>query len=140
MGTMTVLGTLTLPGNERSVARARRFVRDAIGTDHPAFDDAELCTSELVTNAVAHTASRLGGQVTVTIALGVGVLRVGVTDDGARGCLPYVREEPLAEDGRGMLIVTTLATEWGVDATSAGTTTWFRLDTLDRRSRRRSGR
>lgn len=127
MGAMTVLGTLTLPGSERSVAQARRFVRDAIGADHPAFDEAELCASELVTNAVAHTASRFGGHVTITIALGAGVLRVGVTDDGAHGCLPYVREEPFAEDGRGMLIVTTLAAEWGVDASGGGTTTWFGL-------------
>jgi anti-sigma regulatory factor (Ser/Thr protein kinase) len=127
MGAMTVLGTLTLPGSGRSVAQARRFVREMIGMDHPVFGDAELCTSELVTNAIAHTASRLDGRVTVTVAVGVAVLHVGVTDDGAHGRLPYVREEPLAEDGRGMLIVTTLAAEWGVEASEGGTTTWFRL-------------
>jgi anti-sigma regulatory factor (Ser/Thr protein kinase) len=127
MGALTVLGTLTLPGSERSVAYARRFVRDMIGADHPALDDAELCTSELVTNALAHTASKHGGQVTVTVARDAGMLRISVADDGAGGQVPYVREEPFAEDGRGILIVSSLATDWGAQAEEHGTTTWFRL-------------
>jgi anti-sigma regulatory factor (Ser/Thr protein kinase) len=127
-GAMTILGTLTLPGSERSVAYARRFVRDMIGAGHPAVDDAELCTSELVTNAVAHTASGVGGRVSITVAAGADGLRIGVTDDGAQGRVPHVRREPLAEDGRGILIVTTVAAEWGVEAGENGTTTtWFRL-------------
>lgn len=124
MDALTVLGTLTLPGGERSVAYARRFVRDTIGAGHPALDDAELCTSELVTNALVHAASK---RVTVTVARDGGVLRISVTDDGAAGRVPYVREDPLAEDGRGMLIVSTLAMEWGAEAGEDGTTTWFRL-------------
>jgi anti-sigma regulatory factor (Ser/Thr protein kinase) len=125
---MTILGTLTIPGSERSVAYARRFVRDMIGAGHPALDDAELCTSELVTNAVVHTSSGHGGRVTITVATGpAGGLRIGVADEGAGGRVPYVREDPLAEDGRGILIVTTLAAEWGVETGQGGTTTWFRL-------------
>jgi anti-sigma regulatory factor (Ser/Thr protein kinase) len=124
MGALTVLGTLTLPGSERSVAYARRFVRDMIGADHPALDDAELCTSELVANALTHTASK---QVTVTVARDAGNPRISVADDGAGGQVPYVREDPLAEDGRGMLIVAALATDWGVETGDHGTTTWFRL-------------
>lgn len=124
MGALTVLGTLTLPGDERSVAYARRFVRDTIGADHPALDDAELCTSELVTNALVHAASK---QVTVTVAREANVLRISVADDGAGGRVPYVHDDPLAENGRGMLIVSVLATEWGAEAGDEGTTTWFRL-------------
>jgi anti-sigma regulatory factor (Ser/Thr protein kinase) len=85
MGAMTVLGTLTLPGWERSVAYARRFVREMIGDDHPALDDADLCTSELVTNAVAHTASKHNGHVTVAVALDADLLQISVADDGAGG-------------------------------------------------------
>jgi anti-sigma regulatory factor (Ser/Thr protein kinase) len=112
---MTVLGSLTVPGGERSVGYARRFVRDLLGAGHPALDDAELCTSELVTNAVVHTRSGRGGRVTVTVAAGAGEVRVGVTDDGAGGRLPYVRREPFAEDGRGLLIVMSLAAAWGAE-------------------------
>lgn len=128
MGGMTVLGALTVPGAERSVAHARRFVRDMVGDGHPAVDDAELCTSELVTNAVVHTRSGDdGGRVTVTVARGGGVLEICVGDDGAASDLPHVRAAPFAEDGRGIVIVTALADEWGVEAERDGTTTWFRL-------------
>jgi anti-sigma regulatory factor (Ser/Thr protein kinase) len=123
---MTVLGSLTVPGGERSVAYARRFVRDMLGAGHPALDDAALCTSELVTNAVVHTRSGRGGRVTVTVAAGAGGVRISVTDDGAGGRLPYVRREPFAEDGRGVLIVTALAAAWGAEQGEDGaTTSWF---------------
>jgi anti-sigma regulatory factor (Ser/Thr protein kinase) len=128
MGTTTVMGTLTLPGDERSVAAARRFVRDTIGADHPVVEDAELCMSELVTNAIVHTASGHGGLVTVTVAgEAEDVIRISVTDDGAGGAVPYLRDVPLSVSGRGILIVTTLAAEWGVEADADGTTTWARL-------------
>jgi hypothetical protein len=54
-------------------------------------------------------------------------LEVCVADDGAGGEVPHVRDEPFAEDGRGIVIVTALAAEWGVEAERDGTTTWFRL-------------
>jgi anti-sigma regulatory factor (Ser/Thr protein kinase) len=127
MGAMIVLGTLTLPGSERCVAHARRFVRDLVGEDDPAVDDAELCASELVTNAVVHTRSGEGGQVTITVARDEHALEICVADDGAGGDVPHVRDEPFAEDGRGIVIVTALAAEWGVTAERDGTTTWFRL-------------
>lgn len=49
-------------------------------------------------------------------------MRLG--DDGERISDPA---GPLAEDGRGVLIVTVLADEWGVEKDRDGTTTWFRL-------------
>lgn len=127
MGAMIVLGTLTLPGSERCVAYARRFVRDLVGEGHPAADDAELCASELVTNAVVHTRSGEGGHVTITVARDGDVLEVRVADDGASGDLPHMRDEAFAESGRGIVIVAALATDWGAEAERDGTTTWFRL-------------
>ncbi len=55
----TVLGTLTIPGRPDQVSAARAFVSRTLsahqtGTDH---DTATLLTSEIVTNAIAHTAS-----------------------------------------------------------------------------------
>jgi anti-sigma regulatory factor (Ser/Thr protein kinase) len=124
---LTVLGTLTLPGRERSVAHARRFVRDMLGNAHPALHDAELCTSELVTNSVTHSASQNGGRVTVTVAVGARLVQVSVADDGAEDPGPHVRDEPYAEDGRGLHIVAAVADEWGMETEDGGTTTWFRL-------------
>ena len=42
-----------LPGMDRAAGHARRWLRDVLG-EHPAFDDAALCMSELITNAVRH--------------------------------------------------------------------------------------
>ena len=43
------------PGSAEQVGRARQFVGQVLG-ECPAADDAVLLTSELVTNAVTHTA------------------------------------------------------------------------------------
>jgi anti-sigma regulatory factor (Ser/Thr protein kinase) len=129
MTTMTVLGSLTLPGVDRSVACARRFVGEILGCDHPRLDDALVVTSEFVTNAITHSRSGLGGLVTIAVE---GVpdqsLRISVIDDGADGAKPHVRDDLDAEDGRGLLIVSGLADDWGVDAGDAATTIWARLD------------
>lgn len=129
--TMTVLGVERFCGDGRSAGRARRFVRAMLGADHPCMEDAELCTSELVANAVAHTASGRGGHLTVTVATEGDVVQISVDDEGADGAVPHVEaaigEETLAEGGRGVLIVATLAIAWGAETGASGTTTWFRL-------------
>ena len=69
------------PGSGDQVARARLFVGHVLG-GCPAADDAVLLTSELVTNAITHTASGRGGKVVVTVyraAPGPGS-RSGTTD------------------------------------------------------------
>lgn len=82
---LTVLGTVTVPGTEPSVALVRRFARTTLGTDHPCLDDVRLCLSELATNALKHSDSgRPGGLIDVLIATGHEVIHVEVTDDGAR--------------------------------------------------------
>jgi anti-sigma regulatory factor (Ser/Thr protein kinase) len=131
MGAMTVLGSLTLPGVQRSVGYARRFARDMLGEDHPALDDLRTCISECATNAIAHTASgEDGGRFTVTLASADGVVHGEVIDEGATETTPYVRGvegDDRSEDGRGMLIVTALAAEWDVETVGANTRVWFRL-------------
>jgi anti-sigma regulatory factor (Ser/Thr protein kinase) len=84
-GELTVLGTMTVPGTEPSVALVRRFAHTTLGTEHPCLDDVRLCLSELATNAVKHSDSGLpGGLIDVLIAAGHTVIRVEVTDDGVR--------------------------------------------------------
>jgi hypothetical protein len=56
-----------------------------------------------------------------------GVPRISVAGEGAGGRVPYVREDPLGEDGPGLLVVAALAADWGVEIDERGTTTWFRL-------------
>jgi anti-sigma regulatory factor (Ser/Thr protein kinase) len=129
MPAMTVLGSLTLPGVRRSVAHARRFLRDLLGAHHPALDDTELCTSEVVTNSVVHSDSGRGGHVTIVAAEdGAQIVQVTVINDGTGG-VPLASAPPdaEAEDGRGLVIVGELADAWGVDVIDGRTAVWFRI-------------
>jgi len=70
------------PGPDDQVRRARSFVGQVLG-GCPAADDAILLTSELVTNAITHTASGQGGKVMVTVYRADTRVRVEVRDDGS---------------------------------------------------------
>ncbi|MEO3809292.1 ATP-binding protein [Sphaerisporangium sp. B11E5] len=101
-----------LPGRAESVAAARVFVRETLGERHPAVDDVTLLVSELVTNGVVHSKSRDGGTVTVMIVDRVGHVHIEVTDEGGETA-PEIRDNPLGEGGRGLLLVELIAHRWG---------------------------
>jgi serine/threonine-protein kinase RsbW len=126
-----------LPALDASVAVARRRVLDLLGTwqvNEDCCSDAQLLVSELVTNAVRHTGSqKIGCEVRLT----AGRLRVEVTDQGggARPFPPPVDGTPDmdGENGRGLLLVSVLADEWGIrtdgpdDSPERGHTVWVEL-------------
>ena len=126
-----VLGSLTIPGRPAEVSAARTFVTRTIAVTGKGrtvdSDAATLLTSELVTNAIQHTASGAdGGTVTiVVIDVPDGVL-VEVIDDGSAD-MPVVRSELLATDGHGLYLVQQLTAQWGYLRDPAGTTVWFYL-------------
>jgi anti-sigma regulatory factor (Ser/Thr protein kinase) len=75
--------TRAFPGCPESVSAARSWVAGFL-PGSPAAHDAALMTSELVTNAILYSASRLpGGRVTVAVRTGDGSVRVDVIDQGA---------------------------------------------------------
>lgn len=125
-GERCVIASLTLPGVERSAAHVRAFTRDAVGEGHPALDDVQTCVNEAFVNGVEHTASGRGGKVTVRF-VAAGDLVAEVTDDGAGGLRPVLRDDPFGEDGRGMRIIDALADAWGVRADGERTTVWMRF-------------
>ncbi len=126
-----VLGSLTIPGQPAEVSAARAFVTRimaATGKGRTVDSDAAtLLTSELVTNAIQHTASGADdGTVTiVVIDVADGVL-VEVIDDGSAG-MPVVRSDLLATDGHGLYLVQQLTAQWGYLRDPGGTTVWFHL-------------
>jgi anti-sigma regulatory factor (Ser/Thr protein kinase) len=125
---LVVIGTITLPGTQRSVAHARSFLRDLLPPGDPVLDDLVLVGSETVCNAVAHTASgSAGGTVTVTLAAGCGVYRLEVADEGADGARPCPRPENGAESGRGLRIVKELSLRWGFHEDGDRTIVWAEL-------------
>jgi anti-sigma regulatory factor (Ser/Thr protein kinase) len=98
-----------------SVSEARRRVRaylTARGCSADACDTAALLVSELVTNAVRHTASP-----TVICSVrrdGIRV-RLEVEDHGNVGEGPVLRDSGTHEvSGRGLLLVDAVCEEWGV--------------------------
>lgn len=96
----------------------------------PVADDAVLCLSELVSNAILHSRSREpGGSFTVQAQMHGHRLRVEVCDQGG----PWQSPDPASADeknGRGLLIVSQLASRWGCEGHSQhGWTVWYELDT-----------
>ncbi|MEV7430257.1 ATP-binding protein [Nocardioides sp. NPDC092400] len=126
--------SVLLEGDPRATGAARRFLREhlrAWGVDDEPVDDAQLCLSELVTNAVVHagTASEL------RVVLDDGVLTVTVRDLGglgkpAVGGEPHPSEDldPLRVYGRGLQLVDALSQRWGSERDVTGTTVWFTLE------------
>ncbi|WP_158257260.1 ATP-binding SpoIIE family protein phosphatase [Kineococcus xinjiangensis] len=117
---------VTLPTDRRAVSAARSFLRAELGQwrlEH-LIDDSELVLSELVTNALVHTDDP--PVVTLRYVSDSDELVLSVRDRSARG--PEERSPDLeAQGGRGLLIVDTLATAWGVTSHDDGKTVWAEL-------------
>ena len=114
-----------LTSGPAAAGEARRQVQAAIRAwEIPVDPDvAVLLTSELVTNAVTHEVT---GIVTLAISCSSGQLRVDVHDTSR--ALPMLVDAPVdAETGRGLMLVTTLAAEWGFYRTPAGKAVYFTL-------------
>ena len=105
-----------LPSIPESVRIARFHVRAALGFHGLGeyADDAEIVTSELVTNAVQHV--RDDGTETIGVTLArvwnPAAVTVVVSDSSPEG--PVRRDTPAdSEQGRGLQIVEALSAHWG---------------------------
>lgn len=121
--------SLRLPPEPTAPRRARAFLSaelQAWGVEEEVVETAQLCLSEVVTNAVnhAHTVAD------VRLSLLEGVLTVIVRDRGEQGDVlePTREEDPLAVYGRGLMLVEALTDRWGSERDVGGTTVWFALD------------
>ena len=97
-----------------AVPAARHAVREMDELDVPTRQVIELLVSELVTNAVRHGASDPHESILVRANRTNGAVRVEVCDEGEGF---DHRGEPPPETqpgGRGLLLVKTLASRWGV--------------------------
>ena len=134
MEPLQVHASIGLAADARSASQARRFITEfcnAAGLDEDLCATAALLVSELVANAVLHG----GSHAELDARTPGGRLRVAVTDKNPK--LPRTGLSPdlTAENGRGLILVSTLADRWGVEQTpSGGKAVWFELDIGQSRS------
>jgi two-component sensor histidine kinase len=84
--------------------------------------DLTLIISELTANAVKYGP---GTPIGVSVAVAEDGSVRGHVDDGGSGGVEIVEADPVAATGLGLLIVDTLAHEWGVEP--GGTRVWFEI-------------
>jgi Histidine kinase-like ATPase domain len=116
--------SISLTPGPAAAAEARRHVRAAIEGWGVSADPyvAALLTSELVTNAIRHAV----GPVKLFVTCSCGQLRVYVHDSSREWAVPLAASVG-AEDGRGLMLVASMATHWGCYRTSAGKAVYFTL-------------
>lgn len=124
--TVALIGwSRTFPATTTQIRESRRFLASLLA-GHPAADDAILCLSELTTNAILHSRSRQpGGSFLVRVERHGDHVRVEVTDQGG----PWQQHAPDDDqNGRGLLVVSRLAQNWGCTGDeNAGWTLWFEI-------------
>jgi len=119
-----------LAGTPQAARQARELARQALGEDHPALDDAELIVSELFSNAIAHSRSgHPGGTVAVAVQAPAhpGDVRILVRDAGGPDAPALTADDSDSEHGRGIAVISALATEWGSHTVDGERITWCRL-------------
>ena len=116
---------ITYPGAAEHIRAVRADLRPLLA-GCPMADDVILCASELATNAVPHSNSRLpGGTFTVRAAISSGHhVRIEVEDNGG----PWTPATSGTARHHGLDIICIVANEWGIDGDYAGRTVWARFD------------
>jgi anti-sigma regulatory factor (Ser/Thr protein kinase) len=122
---LTRLGAV-FPALPRSASQVRTFVSGAVARLAPAvdLDDAVLAADELAANAIRHARTRF---FRVDVALRLGALWVGVTDDDPTP--PALASADLAAGGgRGLPLVAALSDRWGIaTGRGGGKCVWYEM-------------
>ncbi|RKN10175.1 ATP-binding protein [Streptomyces radicis] len=116
------------PGIPEELARARHHVHQLLD-GNPHADDAALIVTELGTNAITHTDS---AKTTFRLVLvhGPDGISITVTDAGGTTTRPHVeRPEDTADHGRGLALVTALATTLTITGDDHGHTVTAEIHT-----------
>ncbi len=108
-----------------AIRRARKMVGDQLCAwgMSDLVDDAELITSELVTNAIAHG----GGVVELRLVALPNSIRISVLDHDPNAIPQVSGERGLQVGGRGLSIVAQVASDWGYELTADGKEVWAEL-------------
>ena len=114
-----------LLGKPASVRKARVFTGGSLaddGVEASVIELAELLVSELVTNAAVHARGTIG----LTVHTDARGVRIEVEDpDRGRPVLRPASGDQV--DGRGLLLVDKLATDWGTERRATHKVVWFEI-------------
>ncbi|MFF3335879.1 ATP-binding protein [Streptomyces sp. NPDC002888] len=117
-----------LAAHPGSPAQARRLTRARLtgwSVCEDTCDTAALVVTELVTNAIVHTASNV---VVCELHDGDDVVRIAVRDEGCAPGEPHPSpQRPEEEHGRGLLLVDALCHAWGAQEHGPGLLVWAEL-------------
>ncbi|MFK0155616.1 ATP-binding protein [Streptomyces sp. NPDC090499] len=120
-----------LAAHPGSPAQARRLVRARLtgwSVCADTCDTAALVISELVTNAIVHTAST---RVVCELHDHDDTVRIAVQDEGCAPDEPHPSpQRPEEEHGRGLLLVEALCQAWGAQEHGSGLLVWAELPRL----------
>ncbi|MBW8800389.1 MAG: ATP-binding protein [Streptomyces sp.] len=127
-GTATRRFRFELAAHPGSPAQARRLVRARLtgwSVCADTCDTAALVISELVTNAIVHTAS---SRVVCELHDHDDTVRIAVQDEGCSPDEPHPSpQRPEEEHGRGLLLVEALCQAWGAQEHGPGLLVWAEL-------------
>jgi anti-sigma regulatory factor (Ser/Thr protein kinase) len=109
--------TRQFPGRADQVLAVRQWLADLL-PDCGARADVLVLASELCTNAIVHSRSgEAGGQFSVDIDWSPALTRIVIGDQGSAKTPPAAPRigdvAPLGESGRGLLLVDSMADDWG---------------------------
>ncbi|MBD0844518.1 ATP-binding protein [Streptomyces sp. TRM68416] len=117
-----------LAAHPGSPAQARRLTRGRLSgwaVCEDTCDTAALVVSELVTNAIVHTASR---HIVCELHDGEDLVRIAVRDQGCTPSEPHpAAQRPDEEHGRGLFLVDALCHAWGAHEHGPGLLVWAEL-------------
>jgi anti-sigma regulatory factor (Ser/Thr protein kinase) len=126
-----VVTRLSVPSEPSSAAVVRRCITDDLGSCGLPLclvDDAVLIATELLSNSLRHAQSLADGDLVVAWEVDSKSLRITVVDGGGPR-RPHVRTvDAHSTSGRGLAIVESLATEWGVEESERATSVWATLE------------
>ncbi len=124
---------VVVPHHPRGAGQARSYLAAELAAvlRPELLADGVAVAAELVGNAIRHATALPGDVIRVAwrvrFGTGVQILDVWVTDGGGPS-EPQVRRSRFdATDGRGLAIVSALATRWGFDRDSLGQNVWAEL-------------
>ena len=124
------MSSVSVPHARSSVSAARHALADELdanGVGTPMRDDAVLVLSELVSNAIKHAAPLPSGDISVCWALRQDRLHLEITDGGALTRPQAAVAAVSSLGGRGLDIVRTVCSEWGVTEDGNAVTVWADL-------------